>query len=131
MGHEGQQGEFAPAAGQDMQYEIHSRPDMDERPQWSPPHETAASESSHGQRPEPVAEAAAAAQPEPAAPSRRRSTVREAPPTFTASEPMVTPMPAPQPAPQPPAAEAGPADDSAKPRRTGWWAKRLLGGDKG
>ena len=23
------------------------------------------------------------------------------------------------------------ADDASKPRRTGWWAKRLLGGDKG
>jgi len=23
------------------------------------------------------------------------------------------------------------ADDAGKPRRTGWWAKRLLGGDKG
>jgi hypothetical protein len=28
-------------------------------------------------------------------------------------------------------AEAAPADDAGKPRRTGWWAKRLLGGDKG
>jgi hypothetical protein len=23
------------------------------------------------------------------------------------------------------------ADDTAKPKRSGWWAKRLLGGDKG
>jgi hypothetical protein len=23
------------------------------------------------------------------------------------------------------------ADDASKPKRSGWWAKRLLGGDKG
>jgi ribonuclease E len=145
-GHEGDQGEFASAPsqapsqalGQDMQYEIHSRPDMDERPQWSPPRETATPEPSHAPshtpRPEPVAEAASAPQsaPEPAAPQRRRSTVREPAPSFTASEPVVTPT-APQPASPPPAAaaESAPADDAAKPRRTGWWAKKLLGGDKG
>lgn len=112
-----------------MQYEIHSRPDMDERPQWSPPRETATPEPSHAPshapRPEPVAEAASA-------PQRRRSTVREPAPSFTASEPVVTPT-APQPAAPPPAAaaESVPADDAAKPRRTGWWAKKLLGGDKG
>jgi ribonuclease E len=71
-------------------------------------------------------------EPEPAAPPRRRSTVREPAPTFGASDPVVTPMPAPQPV--PPAAAVGDsesADDAGKPRRTGWWAKRLLGGDKG
>jgi ribonuclease E len=150
-GHEGDQGEFASAPsqepdlapsqapgqtlGQDMQYEIHSRPDMDERPQWSPPRETATPEPSHTPKPEPVAEAAPAPQsePEPAAPPRRRSTVREPAPTFRSSEPVVTPMPAPQPASPPPeaSAESASADDPTKPRRTGWWAKRLLGGDKG
>jgi hypothetical protein len=82
-----------------------------------------------------VAEAVPAPQsePEPAAPPRRRSTVREAPPSIAASEPVVTPMPARQPAPPLPeaAAETASADDAGKPRRTGWWAKRLLGGDKG
>jgi ribonuclease E len=71
-------------------------------------------------------------EPEPAAPPRRRSTVREPAPTFGASDPVVTPMPAPQPV--LPAAAVGKsesADDAGKPRRTGWWAKRLLGGDKG
>ncbi|MBX9846414.1 MAG: hypothetical protein K2Z80_31870, partial [Xanthobacteraceae bacterium] len=148
MSHEADQGEFASAAGhapnhapgQDMQYEIHSRPDMDPRPQWSPPRETAAPEL--GQAPdqaprrEAVAEAAPAPQsePEPAAPPRRRSTVREAPPSSASSEPAVTPMPEPQPASPPPAAaaEPAPAEAAAKPRRTGWWAKKLLGGgDKG
>ena len=137
LGHEGDQGEFASAPNQapaqDMQYEIHSRPDMDTRPQWSPPRETATPEPSHALRSEPVTEAAPAPQsePEPAAPARRRSTVREAPPSVASSEPAVTPTPAPQPAPSA-AAEPAPADDAAKPRRTGWWAKKLLGGgDKG
>jgi hypothetical protein len=41
----------------------------------------------------------------------------------------MTPSPEPQPAPQAP--EPAPAEEANKPRRTGWWAKRLLGGDKG
>lgn len=138
-GYEGQQShsEYAPAPGQgsqpDMQYEIHSRPDMDERPQWSPPPETPAAQAEA-----PAAHVAAAPapqpEPEPAAPTRRRSTVREPAPVFSAgSTPGVTATPAPEPAPAPAAAsEPAPADDDAsKPRRTGWWAKRLLGGDKG
>jgi hypothetical protein len=41
-------------------------------------------------------------------------------------------MPAQQPPPTPIATSAAEIDDEAsKPRRTGWWAKRLLGGDKG
>jgi ribonuclease E len=58
--------------------------------------------------------------------------VREPAPVFSEAAPVVTPMPAPQPMP-PPAnvSSAGDADDAGKPRRTGWWAKRLLGGDKG
>ncbi len=63
---------------------------------------------------------------------RRRSTVREPAPVFGDSAPAATPAPAPAPVPEPaPATLAAPeADDAAKPRRTGWWAKRLLGGDK-
>ena len=83
---------------------------------------------------EAVAEAAPAPQsePEPAAPPRRRSTVREPAPSFGASAPVVTPMPAPQRdlrrmRPR----QNRPRPRSEKPRRTGWWAKRLLGGDKG
>ncbi len=59
---------------------------------------------------------------------RRRSTVREAvafptessvvPPAPAANGPAHAPEPAPEPA----------AEASDKPRRTGWWAKRLLGG---
>jgi ribonuclease E len=116
-----------------MPYEIHSRPDMDERPQWSPPPEMP---TPHAEAPAAHVAAAPAPQPEaePAAPARRRSTVREAAPVFGASAPAVTPMPETQPVP-PPAPEAisepAPAEDANKPRRTGWWAKRLLGGDKG
>jgi ribonuclease E len=133
--------EFAPAPVQgaqpgsqpDMLYETHSRPDMDERPQWSPPREMPAADAGYAPRNEPVAVHAAAApapQPEaePAAPARRRSTVREPAPMFSA--PVVTPMPAPQPKPSA-APEPAPVEDASKPRRTGWWAKRLLGGDKG
>jgi hypothetical protein len=41
-------------------------------------------------------------------------------------EPKPVPMPEQAPAPTP---EAAPADEAGKPRRTGWWAKRLLGGN--
>ena len=119
-----------------MQYETHSRPDMDERPQWSPPREMPARDAGYAAPSEPVTAHVAAApapQPEaePAAPPRRRSTVREPAPVFGTGEPMVTPMPAPQPAPIATAAEPAAVEDASKPRRTGWWAKRLLGGDKG
>ncbi|MBN8966428.1 MAG: hypothetical protein J0H89_13890, partial [Rhizobiales bacterium] len=61
-------------------------------------------------------------------PPRRRSTVREPAPVFN-DTPAPTPMPTPQPAPVVTgAAETG---EENKPRRTGWWAKRFLGGDKG
>jgi len=58
---------------------------------------------------------------------RRRSTVRERAPTFSNDEsaPVVTPLPPPSPASA--QAEAS-AEAPAQPRRTGWWAKRLLGG---
>ena len=136
-------GEFAPAgqgaqpnAQPDMQYETHSRPDMNERPQWSPPRELPVADAGYAPRIEQpaVERAAPAPQPEaePAAPARRRSTVREPAPTFSASEPVVTPMPSPQPMPSAASApEPAPVEDAGKPRRTGWWAKRLLGGDKG
>jgi ribonuclease E len=38
--------------------------------------------------------------------------------------------PAPPPMPEPVPVVTSASDDAAKPRRTGWWAKRLLGGDK-
>jgi ribonuclease E len=78
---------------------------------------------------EPQAEEAVAHSAPEAAP-RRRSTVREAV-TFpvessgvTSPAPGEAEMPAhgPEPAPEPA------SEDRNKPRRTGWWAKRLLGG---
>ncbi|MFL9826345.1 Rne/Rng family ribonuclease [Rhodoplanes sp. SY1] len=96
----------------------------------------------------PVAPAAArapAAEPAPAEPPRRRSTVRE-PVSFVlggngtssangdATPRPVEPAPAPsEPAPAPETsavAQSSPEAESGKPRRTGWWARKLLG-DKG
>jgi hypothetical protein len=51
--------------------------------------------------------------------------VREPAPVFN-DTPAPIPMPTPQPAPV--VTSAAEADDATKPRRTGWWAKRLLGG---
>jgi ribonuclease E len=81
----------------------------------------------------------------PAEPPRRRSTVREpAPFAFDdGASPLAqpetpvgsAPAPAatPEPDKQPPQAEQEPQpeqpqEDAGKPRRTGWWAKRVLGG---
>jgi hypothetical protein len=63
--------------------------------------------------------------PAPTAPPepRRRSTVREPAPVFGDSAPV--PIPAPASEPTPVVTSAG--DDANKPRKTGWWAKRLLG----
>jgi hypothetical protein len=46
---------------------------------------------------------------------------------FSGSAPVVTPMPAPPP-PAPTVISTADADAS-KPKKSGWWAKRLLGGD--
>jgi len=93
------------------------------------PHEA----SERSDAPEPTAdtaEPASSAPVEPAAPEppRRRSTVRE-PVVFGSDEsvPQYSP-PVPQPAPPEPQAEHEPQDETGKPRRTGWWAKRMLGG---
>jgi ribonuclease E len=40
-------------------------------------------------------------------------------------------QPAPSPRIEPVVVVESSADDASKPRRTGWWAKRLLGGNKG
>jgi len=66
------------------------------------------------------------AQPEP---PRRRSTVREPAPTAIASE---APQPAPaqpaSPAAQPVITEVGESQSSERPRRSGWWSRRIAGG---
>ena len=66
----------------------------------------------------------AAPSPAPSEAPRRRSTVREPAPISSDSVPVIVPVRAPEPA------EPAPAAAENKPRRTGWWAKRLLG-DKG
>jgi ribonuclease E len=77
-------------------------------------------------QPEPTEPAASHdAAPDPEPPPRRRSTVREPAPVFS-DTPAPIPMPTPQPAPV--VTNTAEADDDTKPRRTGWWAKRLLGG---
>jgi ribonuclease E len=83
----------------------------------------------------PPASADARAEPaEPEAP-RRRSTVREAVPFATDEGSASYVAPSAPPAPSPAATEPAPAQDAgepqdgaAKPRRTGWWGKRVLGG---
>jgi ribonuclease E len=66
------------------------------------------------------------AQPEP---PRRRSTVREPAPSAGAAE---TALPAPAqpatPAPQPVMTEVGESEPAGKPRRSGWWSRRIAGG---
>jgi ribonuclease E len=146
---EGQEiGDFAAAPGLERQ----DRPSPDERPsdrpEWSERREPQVSdqaaniaEATYALRFEPAAPPPAMPEPTlvspaPAAPEppRRRSTVREPAPVFSGeSAPVVMPMPAPQPAPMPAPILSSSAEtnDANKPRRTGWWAKRLLGGDKG
>jgi ribonuclease E len=132
---DGPNGDFAAAPGA----EVHERPDYSERPDWSPPRETAPSDTgapSESAAPPPFDAAPLPPQPAPAPqasapaasaePLRRRSTVREPAPVFSGSAPVVTPPPAPQPPPVPTVVSTG-ADES-KPKRSGWWAKKLLGG---
>jgi ribonuclease E len=100
-----------------------------------PPEPVAPRETAHASAPEPTP----APPPEaPAAPEppRRRSTVREpvsfvtdeGPASYVApSAPPAEPQ-SPPPEPAPPVAQERPQDDATKPRRTGWWSKRALGG---
>ena len=62
---------------------------------------------------------------------KRRSTVREPAPTFTSGQGF-SPTPRAEPAPAAPSTAQEPpaSDDAGKPRKTGWWAKRIMG-DKG
>jgi ribonuclease E len=60
-------------------------------------------------------------------PPRRRSTVREPAPISGAGEAAVPMPPLQTPSPAPVVISSGEAE--AKPKRSGWWAKKLLGGD--
>jgi ribonuclease E len=62
-------------------------------------------------------------------PTRRRSTVREPAPAVTASEAPQPPstQPAP-PAPEPVITEVGESESTERPRRSGWWSRRIAGG---
>jgi ribonuclease E len=78
----------------------------------------------------PAATAPAAAPPvSPAPASRRGSTVREpAPTSHSFGGEASTPVPAARAEPEPPApASSTESEDAARPRRTGWWSKRVLG----
>jgi ribonuclease E len=64
-----------------------------------------------------------------AEPRRRRSTVREPAPITSAGEAPQPPQPPPSsPAPQPVVIEVGEGESTDRPRRSGWWSKRLAGG---
>jgi ribonuclease E len=79
--------------------------------------------------PQPQREEAVAHSAPEAAP-RRRSTVREAVTFPVESSGVTSPVPgeAGMPAHGPEPAHEPASEDTSKPRRTGWWAKRLLGG---
>jgi ribonuclease E len=71
------------------------------------------------------------AQPEQSEQPKRRSTVREPAPVFLSGQGF-TPSPRPEPTPStaneqsaPPSEES--SGDADKPRKTGWWAKRVFG----
>ena len=93
----------------------------------APPSEAVGSEPA---APPPPSPAPFTPPPEPAAaePPRRRSTVREPAPVLGLGS-SSTDAPPPPPRPEPPLVitETPSGDDTNKPRRTGWWAKQLLG----
>jgi ribonuclease E len=121
-------------------------PDVRERADWRERPAADIAESTYAPHIEPALEQAIETQPTAAAPApqpapstvaapeppspRRRSTVREPAPVFSPSAPAAMPEPLPQrsePIP-PPSVTSAPDGDDNRPRRTGWWAKRLLGG---
>ncbi len=98
--------------------------DLDAAPTSAPPAPPPAS-------PEPAAVVATSQTAAPPAPEppRRRSTVREPAPISgnqEASQP--APTQPPPPAPQPVITEHGESEDTNRPRRSGWWSRRIAGG---
>ncbi len=76
-----------------------------------------------------VATTPQAATPTSQEPPRRRSTVRE-PAPISGNQDVSQPAPAqpPPPAPEPVITELGESEDTKRPRRSGWWSRRLAGG---
>jgi ribonuclease E len=115
-------------AGQEMSSQPFAQPSDEHsepqpQPSYEPPREPSfAPPAPPPPAPEPEQEQPAAPEP------RRRSTVREPAPVFSGDS-VIPPAP-PPPMPEPVPVVTSASDDANKPRRTGWWAKRLLGGDK-
>jgi ribonuclease E len=94
---------------------------------YEPAHPVATDEPTREAAPQPEQNFARPSEPDV---GRRRSTVRERVIIVSEAGEINPTSPQPvipneQPAPPP---EASSSEDSDKPRRTGWWAKRLLGG---
>jgi ribonuclease E len=117
--------------GPSHESEQHDQPDQ---PEASAPDITTTTYAPRieNDRAEPAATASAPApSPAPAAAAeapRRRSTVREPAPVFTEGAHQAVPAPVTRS--EPVASSSSEADEANKPRRTGWWARRLLGGGK-
>jgi ribonuclease E len=125
-----------PFAAEPSAPETAPQPDIRQADVVPPPVETQpeaplAQESRHAEpmRPVPIPPVEPPVEPEP---PRKRSTVREpAPFAIGSGDAPVTPvLVTPPPASAPVAAESEGAEDTDQPRRTGWWAKRLMGGQK-
>ena len=76
-------------------------------------------------------EAPSAPPPQPVAteaePPRRRSTVREPAPASVGNESHTAVPAPPEEAPQPVVISSDEPEEAARPRRSGWWSKRVLG----
>ncbi len=95
------------------------------------PHDLAPAGMAPGEMPPPEPQAATAAPEEPAVvePPRRRSTVREPAPAASrgeAAEPASGSAPPPT-ATEPAVTNSAESESSERPRRSGWWSKRVLG----
>jgi ribonuclease E len=87
------------------------------QPQDAPQHEPL------DQVPPPAFEPSAPTEPTPA---RRRSTVRERAPVSLSAE-VEAATPAVEEAPQPVVSSSNPSEEESRPRRSGWWSRRVLG----
>jgi ribonuclease E len=84
----------------------------------------------------PAPREAQSVEPKQSEPPRRRSTIREPAPVIGGEQTVIASTPIPKPVvvvshePAPAPTEPAPQEsDAGKPRRTGWWARRLAGGD--
>jgi len=122
--------QHAPTTAEELTAPLATEPELNEAVADLDAAPTAAPPAPPPAPPEPASgPTSQAAAPPAEEPPRRRSTVRE-PAPISGNQDVSQPAPPqpPPPAPQPVITELGESEDTNRPRRSGWWSRRIAGG---